>query len=366
MSKSDEKDAVEREAESADVIANDLRALVSGGAAYEGGRRGAGRPATLSRVVEQYSDERRTPSRSGLPKWKGTAPGMGTDDARGDTDPGIGPGSERARETPVVPATEAALREASQMHVTEPSKVIVTGAEMPSDEALESARVITIPKGDKTAWAEQIAAQVRGTTPEQAGRKPVASEPKEPEASVIVAAAPAKRSRRDEPTVAREDAVPEAPPVESRREEKRTELRMGVTAVVLAALLVGVFIGRWFWMSDTGGPRAGTSATTAPSSTTVPVASIASLAPAASTVASPGASGIPSPSSVAPASTAPSSSATGKHHGPKHGSDPGHGTEPQSAPSAAVAPAVTTAAQPPPAPVPPTSAAPVPSGLKPF
>ena len=101
MGKKDKSEGVPGRPDLEDAeLVNELRELVKGGAVYEE-RRAPGKPATASRIVNGFSDEKRTPSRSGLPKWKATATEPGSPstvrDAQPDgsttqgTDPGLGP-----------------------------------------------------------------------------------------------------------------------------------------------------------------------------------------------------------------------------------------------------------------------------------
>lgn len=400
MAKNDEK-IVPSPAATTD---DELRALVKGGAEYEK-RRPAGKPVTLSRIVAEFSEERRSPSMAGLPNWRasGTMPGIPEDTSTG-TDPGLGPVAELGpemtetsvghlttvqmplvpaeaetlvergpqdepvtseRATPVIAASEEAIAEARAMPAVKAVKIspldestdVDPARESPSEGALKSGRVITIPDGNKAEWAEKIASQVRGGAPAKPLRK---STPKAPEA----AAAPSQeaKSRRDEPTVirSREDDTPDAPPVESRREEKRTELRIGLIAMVIAAVLVGVMIGRWVWTRDDGATHAvasaGSSAPTPSALVPTPVVPVTPLAP------------LPSgPTHMGPLLD-PEPSATVKAHGPKHPPDHGHGVEPpsQPVPSASHAVSLPATAAPSAAPTAPSSPAPAVSGFRPF
>ena len=292
---------------------NELRELVKGGAVYEE-RRAPGKVGGASRIVNDFSDERRTPSRSGLPKWRATATESGTSATVRDTerdgsttqgtDPGLGPsvaagtlsddftetyvGHQTTVELPLAPvvaeaaavpvaavlprakdvASEVAAvakaadaseaEEVAPKTKSEPPKGRVLRRENVEDAGVAPpalsliGRMVTQPDGDKAEWAEKIASQVRSGAP----GTPVVK-PKEPEAATPVKEASSPKSGRDEPTLIREkDGLPEAPPVESRRVEKRTELRIGVGAGMLAMLIAGILIGRWFWFGGVA-PRAG-------------------------------------------------------------------------------------------------------------
>ena len=349
-------------------LVNELRELVTGGAVYEE-RRAPGKAGGASRIVNDFSDERRTPSRSGLPKWRATATESGTPatvrDADRDgsttqgTDPGLGPsvvagslstdftetyvGHQTTVELPLAldasvaphaavapdaaplprgkdPAvkmqaptvgTEAAKKAEEPAPTSKPPKGRVLRRENVKDEPVVSGdkatpmmgRMVTLPDGDRGALAESIATQVR-------------------QSSKAAVHGP-------------EDATPDAPPVESRRVEKRTELRIGVAAGMLAMLIAGILIGRWFWQDRGALPRAAGSAEMAATMTAVSVPM---------TAVSASVSSAPPDAVLPPSMVAPSPSTPVKAHGPKHPEGPGHGVEPRSGPvpSAAVTPAVTT------------------------
>jgi len=358
-----------------DELAAELRDLVKGGAEYERVR-AAGKPVTLSKIVAQYSEERRTPSYSGLPKWKVTSPGIAagkkqepspSTSASTGTDPGLGPsepaselmtthtGHESTVQLPLeqvantevdgLPIADVSPRE-EEPETEEPAPVTPITEDRGSEGALKRGPVITIPTGDKAEWAAAIASQVRGGAPAKPYRpaKDVEAAPSETsDPARKPKEAPGKKASRSAETVPvrREDEVPEAPPVESRREEKRTELRIGLTAAFAATLIVGMLIGRWVWLKDDG-PKVQPSASQAAEGP-APVMSSAWMKPV-----QPPASAAPPTAPVIPsvAPVAPSASSAVKAHGPKHGIEPGHTAEPPAAPPV---PAVTTQA---PVPVP--------------
>ena len=353
MAKNDEKTDESQRHVPADVdLVNELRELVKGGAAYEA-RKPAGKPNTVSHIVNGFSDERRTPSRLGLPRWKASATQSGLqpnalesasdpapNEASGGTDPGLGPASQGLPQdvldthighltTVELPLTRTGksegrvlgemseiagttTREADTSHSTEsapdtksepPKGRVLRREEVepapPREQngALLGGRSVTLPDGDKGALAERIAEQVRGRLGENTNDSPTGS--------------------RDASTVMGQDAIPEAPPVESRREEKRTELRIGVVAGMLTTLILGVLIGRWFWQDR--GEGTGVSG---------PSLTVSALGPAAPVVTSQSnvtslSTATPStPSTLAPGvSPTVSASSEKPTHAPKHGPD---------------------------------------------
>ena len=337
-------------------LVNELRELVKGGATYEA-RKPAGKPNTVSHIVNGFSDERRTPSRLGLPRWKASATESGLqpnareyaadptpNEASGGTDPGLGPKTESLAQdvldthighltTVELPLAGTAKPEGGRLGATSEIAGATTGdadtsqstesapdtkseppkgrvlrreeveavAPLEQNGGLIGGRSVTLPDGDKGALAERIAEQVRVRLGENTSD--------------------AASGSREALTVMRQDAIPEAPPVESRREEKRTELRIGVVAGMLTTLILGVLIGRWFWQDR--GEGTGVSGPSLTASALGPAVTGATIvATSQPTFPSLSPATPPAPSVIAPGVVpAVSASAEKPTHGPKHGPD---------------------------------------------